>query len=97
MKRIFSIFQDTYDEKLENLKTISVTDFFNVFQDKCQVFQVFQDTYHKYIFNVVVVAFSLDILRLPHVLCFYDTYPYQQNFLERSLGWQTTTSNLGFG
>ena len=28
-------------------------------------------------FNTVVAAFSLDILGLPSILCFYDAYPYQ--------------------
>ena len=44
----------------------------------------------------MVAAFSLDILGLPPALCFYNAYPYQQNFLERSPGQQTTSSDLGF-
>ena len=35
--------------------------------------------------NVMIVAFSLDILGLPSVLCFCNAYPCQQNFLEHPL------------
>ena len=41
--------------------------------------------------------FFLDILGLLPILCFCNTYPYQQNFLERSLRRQTTSSDLGSG
>ena len=47
-------------------------------------------------FNAVVTAFFLDILGFPSILCFCDTYLHQQNLLECCLGWQTTSSDLGF-
>ena len=48
-------------------------------------------------FNIVVAAFSPDILRLLSVLCFFNAYLCQQNFLKHPPRWQITSMDLGFG
>ena len=45
-------------------------------------------------FNAIVAAFSLDILGLLPVLCFYNAQSYRHNFLECSPELQTTSVDL---
>ena len=48
-------------------------------------------------FNAMIAVFSLDILGLSSVLCFFNAYPCQQNFLEYPPRWQITFTDLDFG